>query len=276
VSGDALAGRELLGQGREAEVYAWDDDLVLRLFRTSERARDLEREATAMRTAVACGVPAPRVEGSITVDGRPGLLIERVDGPDVISLFGRRPWLVPRLIHKVAMLQAQMHDTVVPAELEPLRARIRERINRIPETILPKELAQLALAALEDLPDGDRLLHGDFHPGNVLLGRGGLRIIDWTAATRGDPAADLARTCLMLTVGEAEPTMPVIVRRLDHTGRSVIVRSYLRAYRRRRPVDDDLTKRWYPVRAAERLSEGITGEYDKLRAVLRDELERAD
>ena len=270
MSGEGIAGRELLGQGREAEIYAWDDNLVLRLFRTPELRERLARESAAMRAAGSCGVPVPRVEGTVTVDGRPGLLLERIDGRDVITLFGRRPWVVPRLVRTIAMLHAQMHDAVAPAELEGLRARIRRRIGAVPASVLPADLAEFALARLETLPDGDRLCHGDFHPGNVLLAPSGPRIIDWTAATRGDPAADVARTCLMLTVGEAEPTMPALVRRLDSSGRTMLVRSYARAYRRRRPLDEDLLARWHPVRAADRLAEGITGEHPKLLAILRD------
>ena len=269
VSDGALTDRELLGQGREAEIYAWDDGLVLRLFRTAELQERLERESVAMRAAAECGVPVPRVEESITVDGRPGLLLERVDGPDLITLFGRRPWLVPRLVRTVGILHTQMHAAVAPPELEDLQVRVRRRIGDVRGNMLPTDLADFALERLEGLPVGDRLCHGDFHPGNVLLGSDGPRVIDWTATTRGHPMADVARTCLMLTVGEAEPSMPALVRRMDKFGRAVIVRWYLRAYRRRAPIDDDLMSRWQVVRAADRMSEGIVGEYPKLIALLR-------
>lgn len=276
MSGDALAGRELLGQGREAEIYAWDDNLVLRLFRTPELKERLEREAAAMSAAEACGVPVPRVAGTLTVNGRPGLLLERIDGRDIITLFGRRPWAVPRMVRRVALLQTQMHDAGAPPTLEDLRARIRRRIALVPSDVLPKDLADYALAQLDTLPDGDRLCHGDFHPGNVLLSSAGPRVIDWTAAARGDPTGDLARTCLMLSVGEADPTMPLLVRRLDSTGRTVVVRAYLRAYRRLRPFDDELMARWQTVRAADRLAEDIPGEHAKLVTILRTAAEEAD
>src|SRR5262249_32610054 len=76
-----------------------------------------------------------------------------------------------------------------------------------------------ALAMLEALPDGDRLCHGDFHPANVLVGRNGPAVIDWTGATRGDPAADLARTRLLLQAGAVPEHMPFLIRRLHALGR---------------------------------------------------------
>ena len=43
-----------------------------------------------------------------------------------------------------------------------------------------------------------RLLHGDLHPGNVLLGPSGPVLIDWTDAGSGPPAHDTATSWLVL------------------------------------------------------------------------------
>src|SRR3546814_7594415 len=59
-----------------------------------------------------------------------------------------------------------------------------------------------ALPILDALPDGDRLCHGDYHPGNVIETAGGPVVIDWPAVTRGHPDADYARTLLLLRLGE--------------------------------------------------------------------------
>ena len=44
--------------------------------------------------------------------------------------------------------------------------------------------------------DGDKLCHGDFHPGNVLLTEKGAVVIDWMTASICNPWADMARTDL--------------------------------------------------------------------------------
>jgi aminoglycoside phosphotransferase (APT) family kinase protein len=41
---------------------------------------------------------------------------------------------------------------------------------------------------------GDRLLHLDLHPANVILSPAGPVVVDWTNARRGDPAFDVALT----------------------------------------------------------------------------------
>jgi aminoglycoside phosphotransferase (APT) family kinase protein len=263
------AGRRLIGQGQEAEIFEWDDGAVLRLLRSSIDPEQAEREAAAMRAAADAGVDVPIVFGTTTVDGRAGLIMGRVDGPDLITLMGRRPWVVPRAARIVGMAQARMHEVVAPPELMSVHESARCKIDRAPA--LPRELAAFALEVLETLPEGDRLCHGDLHPGNVLLGRAGSAVIDWVGAARGDPAADLARTRLLLEIGSVQEHMPALVRHLNALGRGAFKRWYLRAYERERAVDTALVDRWEVVRAADRMNEDFPEE----RATLLEMLERA-
>ncbi|GAA2852779.1 hypothetical protein GCM10010517_10530 [Streptosporangium fragile] len=39
--------------------------------------------------------------------------------------------------------------------------------------------------------EGDTLLHADLHAGNLLVGRGNARVVDWSLACRGAPWADI-------------------------------------------------------------------------------------
>jgi aminoglycoside phosphotransferase (APT) family kinase protein len=266
--GGTTASRTPVGEGREAQIYAWDAGTVLRLPRPTSRWSQVEHEAVAMRAAAAAGVPVPRVHGTTTQDGRDGLIMDRVDGPDLIALMGKRPWAVPRVARIVGRAQARMHDVVAPADLPSLRELVRRKIDIAAD--LPAELADFALKTLDALPDGDRLCHGDFHPGNVLLGRDAPAVIDWTDATRGDPAADLARTRLLLRQGAVPEHMPALIRGMQAFGRGAFFRLYLRAYARERLIDDDLVDRWEIVRVADRVMEGIDAE----QPVLLEQLER--
>ena len=264
--GMGAAGRRLVGEGREAEILEWDDGTVLRLLRASEDPARVQREATALRAAAEAGIDVPAVYGTTTVDGRAGLIMGRVDGPDLITLMGRRPWMVPRAARIVGTTQARMHGVVAPGDLPSVHDNVHFKIRAA--TDLPSELADFALATLDELPAGDRLCHGDLHPGNVLLGRDGPAVIDWTDAARGDPAADLARTWLLLNLGAVPEHMPALIRRLQAFGRGTFSRRYLRAYEDVRPIDRHLVDRWKTVRAADRVFEGIAEERSELIEIL--------
>jgi aminoglycoside phosphotransferase (APT) family kinase protein len=89
------------------------------------------------------------------------------------------------------------------------------------------------LAAPDWLPDapvgeGDRLLHLDLHPLNVMLSPKGPVVIDWTSACRGDPAVDVALAWVLMTAGSV-PTGHLIGTVLARA-RSVLVTSFLRSF----------------------------------------------
>jgi len=268
--GGTTASRTLVGEGREAQIFAWDEGTVLRLPRPTSRWSPVEHETVAMRAAAAGGVPVPQVHGTTTQDGRTGLIMDRVDGPDLITLMGKRPWTVTRAARMVGRVQAALHEVIAPSDLPRLRDLARVKIETADD--LPFELADFALATLNDLPDGDRLCHGDFHPGNVLIGKQGPAVIDWTNAARGDPAADLARTRLLLRQGAVQEYMPAVIkfmmRHMQAVGRGAFFRLYVRAYARARPIDADLVDRWEIVRAADRVKEEIEDEVPALLELL--------
>jgi aminoglycoside phosphotransferase (APT) family kinase protein len=155
-----------------------------------------------------------------------------------------------------------MHSRPSPAELPDTRDAHRQAIGRVSD--IPPEYVAAALARLDSLPDGDRLLHGDFHPANVMLAADGPVIIDWSNATRGTPEADFARSDLMLRLGDPPDSMPWLIRFGAKFARSLMIGTYNRAYRKARPVDEALLRAWRLPVAVARISEGIATERPKL------------
>jgi aminoglycoside phosphotransferase (APT) family kinase protein len=196
--------------------------------------------------------------------------MERVDGIDQFSVVAARPWTLPSIGIGLGRIHADLHRPEVPDELPSIHELITNRIHE--SARVPADIAGAALAALEDLPGGRSLCHGDFHPGNVLVTDGGPVVIDWTNASRGPAMADFARTRLMLAVGELPPGSPALIRALAVAGRGLLRRLYIRGYRGAGALDLQLAARWEPVRAADRLGEEIEGERDALLGIARQGL----
>lgn len=263
-------GRSLLAQGREAEVFLQSDGTVLKLWRDPASEWRLECEAAALTALAEAGVPAPLFVTRMVVDGRPGLVMRRLDGPDLLTRLGRQPLTFLRAGKTLGIAHSAMHDVVAPPQLPLLNDALRERILHAPP--LPDDLRSAVLALLDRLPEGDRLCHGDFHLGNVMGTWKTPVIIDWGDASRGDPVADVARTDLMQRLGDLPPGSPSVIRLLAPIGRDALAASYLYTYRRRHKVDRRLLKEWRLVRAAARLIEPIPSEHPKLIRYLRKRL----
>src|SRR5919197_5118996 len=118
-----------VGQGREAEIFTWGEGRVLRLARTAALRDAVERERVALLAAQRCGAPVPAAYERIDVDGRPGLVLERLDHPDLLVGMLRRPWGLPEVPEVLARLQAALHETPAPPELPEVRPVVAEHVR---------------------------------------------------------------------------------------------------------------------------------------------------
>ena len=124
-----------IAEGREAEIFEWEPGSVLRLFRDARSAASIAHECAAME-AVRAAVPiVPKVLGVTEVMGRPGIIMERIDGPDLLTLISQKPWTVWRSGGIAAGVHAQLHSVVAPLSIPTLRERaeqMRGGTDRVP------------------------------------------------------------------------------------------------------------------------------------------------
>ncbi len=252
-----------LAAGRTAEIYPWGEGKVVKLFRPGMAARMAEKEAATGRIVAEAGVCAPPVGDVVTVGGRAGIVYGRIDGESLLQRLQRRPWAVWSLARTLGQLHARMHGVARP-QLPAVRGYLQHDIARARE--LTAEVRAAVIARLDSLPEGDAICHGDFHPDNVILTRKGPVIIDWMTAGHGNPAADVARTVLMLRQGQP-PGASAFQLRVIELLRQQLLAGYLRAYRAQRACPDRAIDAWTPVIAATRLREGIETERELLLAL---------
>ncbi|WUH92007.1 aminoglycoside phosphotransferase family protein [Streptomyces sp. NBC_00433] len=155
---------ELIGRGREADVYADGADRVLRRFRDG---RPAEQEARTIRWLGERGYPVPAVHA---VDGA-DLVMERLHGPTMTEALRRRPWRGAAYGAMLGRLHRRLHALAGPPDWLP----------RLP-----------------DSEGAARLLHLDLHPDNVMLTSDGPRVVDWANARAGAPEVDVAMTYVIL------------------------------------------------------------------------------
>src|SRR4051812_37119925 len=112
-----LADLTLIGEGREAEVFALDAERVLRLARDTYFEAALEAEHDALLAAAAAGAPVPRVFERVSVEGRPGLVLERLGERNLLLEIGSQPWRVWSIGRELGRLHGRIHAAVAPESL---------------------------------------------------------------------------------------------------------------------------------------------------------------
>lgn len=154
-------------------------------------------EARTMEYVRGLGFPVPAVH-KVSDDGT-DLVMERIDGVSMREVVSRRPWTLRR---QGAVL-----------------ADLHERLHEIP-----------APSWLRDAPcgGGDRLIHLDLHPLNVMLTANGPVVIDWPNASRGDGNTDVALTWVLLAAGGISPDR--IKSTVEGWGRSILISALMRRF----------------------------------------------
>jgi aminoglycoside phosphotransferase (APT) family kinase protein len=218
--GTRVSDVSLLGSGFETDVFAFSmadgetagEELVLRIYAGEGADEKATREFDVMARLREAGYPVPRVlslQRDSSLMGRPFLILERIHG-------GPMRWEFQELLCR---LMTQLHA------LEPSRILPDSTFTGTPapSVFVDQELSRLhgLLERLEGWKPAsmrevmqwldarrstircERLsvIHGDFHPNNVLLQAGGTpSVIDWSNARLADSRTDLAWARLLLRV----------------------------------------------------------------------------
>ena len=158
----------LLAAGRDADIFEYGPGLVLR---RSREGHSMSREARVMQYVRSQGFPVPDVK-EVSDDGLT-MVMERIEGADMVAMMSKRPWAIPRVGRVLADLHRRLHELAAPDWLHAAP------VGR-----------------------GDRVLHLDLHPLNVMMSPRGPVVIDWAGASRGDPAVDVALAWVLMAAGE--------------------------------------------------------------------------
>lgn len=221
-----------LGSGNVAEAFEYGPH-VLKLYRRPDARSAAFIEAATLSMLADHGLPTPRVHQVGLFEDRWGLVMDRAAGETLARFTERGVELAPGAFEEMLRLHRLIHAEADP-RLPSLTARLRWRlacIEGIDEALRGRLLARLA-----ELPDGDRLCHGDFHPFNILGVPGSAIVIDWLDAASGPPAADVARSYMLIAAAAED-----------------FAAGYVAAYAAAAEIAPAEIMAWVPVVAAARL-----------------------
>jgi len=197
-AGDGGSLGEKVGEGFYSDVHAWAPGQVVKLFKAGFPQRLVWWEARMTRAVFAAGFPAPEVLDEVTLEGRFGVVLSRLDGPTLLQLARSGAVTFGQAGAILATLALSVHKTPPPRDVLSLRDGMDASLQ-LSDGIVPEHIATGILALIERLRPEDGLCHCDIHPGNVIMTADGPRLVDWTGAARAPAAFDLACSHFVLT-----------------------------------------------------------------------------
>jgi len=105
---------EKIGEGGLADIHTWAPGQVVKLFKPGGERRLSRHEAQMTRAAFATGLPAPEVFDEVTLEGRFGIVLSRLDGPTLLQLLRTRAMTPEQAGAILAALAISVHKTPPP------------------------------------------------------------------------------------------------------------------------------------------------------------------
>jgi hypothetical protein len=276
---------EKIGDGGCAEVFLWEKDKVLKLFRSNTDQWAVRKEYTNSLLAWQGGLPAARPYEMLEVNGLLGIIFGKVTGVALMEVYMKDLLSSPGLSALEPGLSAATREMVC------LTARVLHLIHSTPLTGLPPQRDSLAygiarapglhehekkavLAKLAQLPAASRLCHGDPNPGNIMLRDGSPVIIDWMDASIGNPEADLAEYIIMIRYSVLPPEVPKEAALVFDSVREPMIALFLEEYAKLSGQGTESVEPWLMIAAARKLSADAISlpEKERLATVVRKSL----
>jgi hypothetical protein len=243
-----------LAQGSRSVVFASSHGSVVKVPTPETPSSWISAESVYCDAAHSVGAPAPKMLGMVQRASAWAIQFERIDGLSMWDNVTADPTTATAAGRRLAETHVALRSLPVPLRLPELRSRVLAKLHSAKEAIGPLLPAVVELLATQW--SGLRhvsLCHGDLHPQNVLepgTPQPRAVLVDWFDASRGPWIADVARTSLLLDLGQGvQGSRPSWLDDL-HV-------SYLETVRSDSKFDENAFREWRVIGAASRLAEGI-------------------
>jgi len=186
----------MVGVGNTAEVFDYGEGKVCKLFYQGYPEEAVEREYRNAKEVERLGFPVPKVVEIVESEGRTGIVYEKIVGKSMLECIFENPGEADAYLEQFVHLQKEWLKDVpkqsasVLSYKEYLKVLIKGDGQSVEVSLLDE---------INSLPEGDMLLHGDFHPGNIMITpEHRYVIIDFMNVCRGPALYDIARTYVLL------------------------------------------------------------------------------
>jgi uncharacterized protein (TIGR02172 family) len=191
----SVNGCEQIGQGANGEVYRLKDETIVKVFFDSENLKNVETEDRIAHAVLGTGLPAVITYDIVKVgQDRYGIVYETLGAKTLSETIEEDPSRFDEWMAEYVELYRQVHETDGRRTRLPLTKNVyRKHLCESADWYTKGEMEQL-LRLLESIPDRNTLIHGDYHPNNIMVNDGELIMIDLGDFSIGHPVFDFLAT----------------------------------------------------------------------------------
>jgi uncharacterized protein (TIGR02172 family) len=190
----SLDGLDLIGRGTNGEVYRLDRERIIKVFQKSVPLEEIERERKLAQQALIEGLPTAISYSVVTAGDRYGIVFELIDADTLSATLKNKPDEYDAYTSQYIQLFQKIHSIKGNAEsFTNIKELYYKAIDYCKDYYTDQELSLLR-ALVESVPDTGTLIHGDYHPNNIMVQLGELILIDMGDMSLGHPIFDFLAT----------------------------------------------------------------------------------
>ena len=194
---------ELLGAGANGRVYRVDEERIVKVYnKISNPPEKIRREQESARRAFVHGVPSAIPFELVRVGDELGMIYELVDAKTLGSVVHNNPEKLREYALSMSALMKKLHSTEMEKDTMP-DARMTLRLwadIAAKSDYYTKDDMQRVYDLIDSIPLRNTFIHGDFHPGNIMVQNDELILIDMGDASVGHPVIDLLGTYQLMSL----------------------------------------------------------------------------
>lgn len=206
-------GAEIIGKGYAGTVYRLNDDLILKLYNEGITRDLVDKEKSNAEKAFLNGIPTAVSYDVVRHGNQFGIIFEMMNAKNLAEVFAAEPQNFDSIVRREAQFLRKLHKTPFASSTLPaMKDNYKWHLSRTTEFLSPEEI-QILCSLVDEIPDRETFLHGDFHPKNIMVSNGEFILIDMTDVALGHPIFDLMCvlfSCRYSTWGQPE-RLPKII-----------------------------------------------------------------
>ncbi len=191
----SVDGLEKIGAGFNGTVYRLDDETILKVINETRSLEDIQKERAASQKAFLLGIPTAISYDVVKVGDQYGIIYELLNSQSYANKLRENTDKIEELGRELGKFTRSVNNTVIDDSFDDVKQLKLAKIDRA-KAILGEDDHKMIRHLFEVIPESNTFVHGDLHPGNVLIQNDGSLFLDMafsgsSASGYGHPIFDL-------------------------------------------------------------------------------------
>ncbi|MBS7263208.1 MAG: anti-sigma factor antagonist [Eubacteriales bacterium] len=189
----SVEGCEVIGEGFNGKVYRIDKDNVVKTYKNADALAEIQHEREVAKLALILGVPTAISYDVVRVGDSYGSVFELLNARSFAKILAKEPERMDFCVDEYVKMLKKIHSITVPeGKLPSIKEKTLRSIVAVKDRF-PDGLGEKLVKMVEEIPESNRMVHGDFHTKNIVLAGDEVLLIDMDTLSVGDPIFELTR-----------------------------------------------------------------------------------